>query len=49
VPAVISGAGPGVLAFATSDDDQAALSKTAPEGWRAIPQRLGGPGARVLM
>jgi homoserine kinase len=49
VPAVISGAGPGVLAFATSADDQARLPEAAPEGWRAIPQRLGGPGARVLM
>ena len=49
VPAVISGAGPGVLAFATSEDDQGRLPEAAPEGWRAIPQRLGGPGARVLM
>jgi homoserine kinase len=48
VPAVISGAGPGVLAFTTSYDDQAALLDATPEGWRAIPQRLGGPGARVL-
>jgi homoserine kinase len=49
VPAVISGAGPGVLAFTASSDDPADLLEAAPEGWRAIPQRLGGPGARVLM
>jgi homoserine kinase len=49
VPAVISGAGPGVLAFTTSGEDRADLLEAAPEGWQAIPQRLGGPGARVLM
>jgi homoserine kinase len=48
VPAVISGAGPGVLAFTTSYDDRAGLLDATPEGWRAIPQRLGGPGVRVL-
>ncbi len=49
VPAVISGAGPGVLAFTTSYVDRADLLDATPERWRAIPQRLGGPGARVLM
>ncbi len=49
VPAFISGAGPSVLALTTSYDDQMALLEAAPEGWRAIPQRVGGEGARVLM
>ncbi len=48
VPALISGAGPSVLAFTTSYDDQAGLLDATPEGWSAIPQRVGGPGARVL-
>ena len=49
VPALISGAGPSVLAFTTSLlDDQAGLLEATPEGWSAIPQRVGGPGARVL-
>lgn len=48
VPAVISGAGPTVLAFTTAAADSESLLQTAPAGWIARRQRLGGPGARVL-
>jgi homoserine kinase len=48
VAAVVSGAGPSVLALTTSYDVQAALLDAAPPGWRAIAQRPGGDGARVL-
>ena len=49
VPAVISGAGPTVLAFTTSYADSEGLVEAAPDGWRALRQRIGGPGARVLL
>ena len=49
VAAVVSGAGPSVLALLPSYDDQAGLLAAAPEGWRAIAQRIGGEGARVLV
>ena len=49
VPAVISGAGPTVLAFVDGDDAGAAASRPRPAGWRALRQGVGGPGARVLM
>ena len=63
VPAVVSGAGPTVLAFVVVDDAPAApagpagtgahgvpeeLARLVPEGWRVLPQAIGGPGARVL-
>ncbi|WP_231916948.1 homoserine kinase [Nocardioides scoriae] len=51
-PAVISGAGPTVLAFVVdSVPGQSAvddLLAQAPDGWRALFQRPGGAGARVL-
>jgi homoserine kinase len=54
VPAVVSGAGPTVLALAvegptaSAQDQVQALLEAAPDGWWAREQRLGGPGARVL-
>jgi homoserine kinase len=47
VPAVVSGAGPTVLAFVT--DDAETVAALAPAGWRAIRQGVGGRGAAVLM
>ncbi len=47
VPAVVSGAGPTVLAFVT--DDAGALADQVPPGWRVLRQAVGGPGAIVLM
>ncbi len=47
VPAVVSGAGPTVLAFVT--DDAAEVAALGPTGWRTLSQRVGGPGATVLM
>ncbi len=51
VPAVISGAGPTVLAFVwgTSARTSAEVAGFVPDGWRALPQVIGGPGATVLM
>lgn len=57
VPAVISGAGPTVLAFVCDDEKQVWYSEqeqvdlvreTAPDGWLTLEQAAGGPGARVL-
>lgn len=49
VPAVISGAGPSVLAFVTHDRDQASVVlESGPSGWRTVPQAVGGAGATVL-
>ncbi len=47
VPAVVSGAGPTVLAFLVGGADPA--SGLAPAGWRTMHQVVGGPGARVLI
>lgn len=47
VPAVISGAGPTVLAFVTDNED--VVSALGPTAWRMLRQRVGGPGAVVLM
>jgi homoserine kinase len=47
IPAVVSGAGPTVLAFVT--DDAEAVVALGPTGWRTLRQRVGGPGAAVLM
>lgn len=47
IPAVVSGAGPTVLAFVTGDP--APVLELAPAGWRTLSQRVGGPGATVLM
>ena len=47
IPAVISGAGPTVLAFVT--DDAESVVQHGPAGWRTMHQRVGGHGAAVLM
>ena len=47
IPAVVSGAGPSVLAFVT--DDGASVVGLAPDGWRTLSQAVGGRGAAVLM
>lgn len=47
VPAVVSGAGPSVLAFVTDDADSVAA--LASDAWWTLHQRVGGPGASVLM
>ncbi len=46
VPAVMSGAGPAVLAFVI--EDAQSVATLAPEAWWTLPQRVGGPGASVL-
>lgn len=53
VPAVVSGAGPTVLALLTDRDGAAgtvpdAVARLVPAGWWVLPQAVGGPGARVL-
>lgn len=49
VPAVVSGAGPTVLAFVVDEVGvPAAVATHLPAGWRVLPQAVGGPGARVL-
>jgi homoserine kinase len=47
VAAVVSGAGPAVLALVTDDAD--AVEGLASDAWWTLRQRLGGPGATVLM
>ena len=56
VPAVVSGAGPTVLAFVAGTADDPGLEAqvgrvrdAAPRGWRVLMQGIGGPGARVLL
>ncbi len=51
VPAVISGAGPTVLAFIADGHGPsvAAVSEHRPAGWKVYRQRVGGRGATVLM
>ena len=50
VPAVVSGAGPTVLAFVATGVTPPAegVVALAPAGWRTLGQTVGGPGARVL-
>lgn len=55
VPAVVSGAGPTVLAFVVDEAPghgdagvPDVVSGHLPDGWRVLPQHVGGPGARVL-
>ncbi|MBW9206608.1 homoserine kinase [Mumia sp. zg.B53] len=45
VPAIISGAGPTVLAFATDIYEAAPLVGRAPEGWAALPLEIAARGA----
>ena len=47
LPAVVSGAGPSVLALAIDADDRAAAAAAVPEGWRAITVPVDVDGARV--
>ena len=46
VPAVVSGAGPTVLAF-TDSTEQAALAGRAPAGWQPLTVPIDRHGARV--
>ena len=50
VPAVVSGAGPTVLAFVADGVTPSAeeVEGRVPAGWRTWRQAVGGPGARVL-
>jgi homoserine kinase len=45
--AVISGAGPTVLAFTTDDDERAVATAAAPQGWRTLTVPVDVEGARV--
>ena len=51
VPAVISGAGPTVLAFVAEGVTPGVeeVDCLAPNGWQTSTQSVGGPGARVLI
>jgi homoserine kinase len=51
VPAVVSGAGPTVLAFVAEGVTPGAdeVADLAPTGWQTWAQSVGGPGARVLI
>jgi homoserine kinase len=51
VPAVVSGAGPTVLALVAEGVTPSAdeVSQLVPDGWRTRGQGVGGPGARVLI
>ena len=51
VPAVVSGAGPTVLAFVADGVTPSAdvVGELVPTGWKALRQPVGGPGARVLI
>jgi homoserine kinase len=51
IPAVVSGAGPTVLAFVADGATPAAeqVVALAPSGWQTRGQAVGGPGARVLI
>lgn len=46
-PAVISGAGPTVLVFATSVEEQGALVQRCPHGWQALTLAVDHDGVRV--
>ena len=47
IPAVVSGAGPTVLAFCETGAGEAALRGLAPEGWSAWPLRIERDGVVV--
>ena len=51
VPAVVSGAGPTVLAFVAKGVTPGAdfVADLAPPGWRTLQQGVGGTGARVVI
>jgi homoserine kinase len=46
--AVVSGAGPSVLAFGAGEVDVATIAGFAPEGWSALPLEVDVHGARVM-
>ena len=47
IPAVISGAGPTVLAFTIDDAERTAATSAAPDGWRPLVVPVDRDGARV--
>ena len=47
LPAVISGAGPTVLAFTTDDEERGVATAAAPQGWRSVVVPVDTEGARV--
>ena len=47
IPAVISGAGPAVLALAVSDDEVSSVASQVPTGWRSVAVPVDADGARV--
>ena len=47
LPAVISGAGPTVLAFTTDEDERAAAAAAAPPGWQSLVVPVDTAGARL--
>lgn len=47
IAAVVSGAGPTVLALTTDDDERSEAIALAPEGWRAVAVPIDTNGARV--
>lgn len=50
VPAVISGAGPTVLAFVSGrESERERVSSSVPEGWLALPREVRQNGATVLL
>ena len=47
IPAVVSGAGPTVLAFSVDEGERTAAIAAAPDGWRSLAVPVEGDGARV--
>jgi homoserine kinase len=48
VPAVISGAGPSVLALCRDADETRRAHVLAPDGWQVVPTSVVGAGASRL-
>jgi homoserine kinase len=47
IPAVVSGAGPTILAFTVDDQERAVATAAVPDGWRTLAVAVDGEGARV--
>jgi homoserine kinase len=47
IPAVVSGAGPTVLALTVDEGERTAATAAAPDGWRSIAVPVDAEGARV--
>jgi homoserine kinase len=47
IPAVVSGAGPSVLALCRSEEEQALVEQLSPRGWRPLRLHIDGQGASV--